>query len=195
MNPSECPNRDWGLYYNNTYMLHAIEGVVQVISRDRSLYIRKGNGQWNPTDHNHLECLWPRGRAINVSGQALFIGRQARREARRSITMHHFSILWPGTSVSGMINDVQMNELCFPSEYPSMGYVLRAFKQGERRSVAVTASIILCSRTNGANVIFKGEDAGNIEFTPNQHIFTPRLDCPLSKRALFRLQKEGILCL
>jgi len=75
------------------------------------------------------------------------------------------------------------------------GYNL--ISQGAQLSVAVSRDFILfVTGTGRVNVICQGHFAGHILREKHSYVFTPSDELnPVCQRAMFKLQKEGLLCL
>jgi hypothetical protein len=201
MNPLNVPSRDFALYYNNTYMLHAKRGPVYVTARDGVLLARKNPSQnYRNTDPAMLECLFPIPRAINYRDGAVQIARRSTRSARRSATLAHYYVLWseyaPPDGIDG-INAGHMSLLLTPLLYPLMGTAFDMISQGGQRSVAVSKDFILSAEGVGAvNIRCHGRMVGEIIRESNGYRYEPLEADPLmSARTEFKLQKEGLLCL
>lgn len=195
MNPTEVEPSDYRLYYNNTYMLHDRHGVVHIQVEDyQFLYKRIGTEkayQWKLEEDTpqHLSCLWPSPRAINFESRALYIGRRARREARRSMTTNHYYVVWGRDSLRHRI----VKEFVHPSDYPNLSDAIDELASQARDSTAISKDIIL---TNTLEVIARGHNVGQLVEEHGQHVYAPSLALsPLCKRTAFKLGKEGILCL
>lgn len=199
MRPSDVPTRDWNLYYNHTIMNHEKMGVMQVIVSENALLGRKlDHDRWRPLDPELLSCLWPRACAINWNNQGLYVARRSRREARRSATLAHYYVAYG--NIRGSMHNTLLAYMCMPNEYPTVNFSYDAILGNSRESIAITPELILAPASKGCTVIYKMDTAGTLlksesAFDNASYIFTPSCqDSPASRRAAFRLQKEGILC-
>jgi len=198
MNPSDCPSRDWSLYYSGTYMLHATIGVVQVTVQHGVFQCRKHQGGvYRQADPTELTSIWPVARSVNFNNQAFYVGRRPRQEARRSATLRHYVSLWSEYPQESVGHEL-LRALCFPPEYPSLEFAMRALQQEEVNSIAITRDLILArSPTSVADyrVVCQGMEAGTLHTVDNGFSFEGSLNQhPAGKRALVKLQKEGIVC-
>ena len=196
MNPAETPRRDWRLYYQGTMMMHDTLGVVSINVEERNMYIRpigdKLRGDWKACDASLLTCLWPNPKAINWKCQGLYIGRRARREARRSFTSHHYYIAWGAGSPHNMIHTM-LPALLEVEDYPPLDIALEQLQSGQYTSVAISRDIIIGPELE---VIARGIEAGRLLLVEGEYRFDPELArSPLARRAAFKLAKEGVICL
>ena len=196
MNPSDCSRRDWRLYYNGTWMLHDVHGAVYVVVEDQTLYAHTG-GRPRQCAASHLSNLWPSPKAINHQGQGVYVGRRARREARRSFTVNHYYVLWPTNhrSAMGMSNSLSnslVRTFLNTTDYPNIYSSVRNITEGESRSAAISKDIIIA---NELEVIFRGVPLGKLEQDRDQCFFIPSsYNTTLAKRAILKLNKQGIIC-
>ncbi len=195
MNPDQVPSRDWGLYYNNTYMIHDEHGVVRVqANRSDGLHFRTGSSRpWTTCRPQHLTCVWPNARAINVDNGAIYVGRRALREARRSATLNHYFSMWTDSVEMG---HTVMKRLCFPPEYPSLAFAIEALQVGGYTSIAVSRDLILARVTRDRfRMICLGTAAAHVEPMPDGRLRVLDEDAVTAtdKRALYKLEKEGWL--
>lgn len=194
MNPVDASPRDYRLYYNQSYMLHDKHGVVYVQVGDGSTLLCKKIGEvrtsrWIPCSPETLTYLWPEPKAINFGSRGLYIGRRARREARRSATVGHYYVAWG----SDMLGHTMMKEFIFPSDYPSLEEAIDKLNNREWDSAAINRDIII---TDTLGVVTRGHNVGQMITERGQYAYCPTLaDSPLCKRTAFKLGKEGILCL
>jgi hypothetical protein len=192
MNPSDVHARDWSLYYNGTYMLHAEKGVVNVRVSDAGLQYKKHNSPWKKVSPEMLSCLWPQARSINVYNQGVHVGRSPRREARRSATLGHYFLQWSGEGLC--MDGVIMRELCFPKEYPSLEYALKALREEEFPSIAISPDLILQGNGTKVQMICSGFEAGFAEVRDDRLLPVPdEYPSPTLKRAIFKLEKGGYI--
>lgn len=195
MNPATVPARDWGLYYNNTYMLHEKYGVVRVqANRSDGLHMRvNASKPWTSTRPELLTCVWPNARAVNVDTRAIYVGRRALREARRSATLNHYYGMW--TDGVDMGHTV-MKKLCFPPEYPSMQFAVDALNNGGYSSIAVSRDLILFRiDQNRFRLICLGTPSATVEPTDcgRLRMLEDEVITAADKRAIYKLEKEGWL--
>lgn len=90
-----------------------------------------------------------------------------------------------------------MRQLHTPGPCPSMREGYDLIYQGAQRSVAISRDFILfVTGTGRVNVICQGKPTGHIVRETHGYEFVPadELD-PFCHRAMFKLQKEGLLCL
>ena len=199
MNPAHVPPSDYGLYYNNTFMLHEERGVVEVLSSGGILNtrsIRRG-GEWHEAEAEDLSCVWPANRAINLTRSAIYVARRPVRSARRSFTSEHYYIAWQfGTLTSNGLHRTTIDKLISPTEYPTLAKARSLLDTGSMSSVAISKDLILYpSKKEGYTVVCSGEVAGTLEPDTIGFIFTSEIEAsPAAKRAAFKLQKEGFLC-
>lgn len=192
MNPANCPRRDWSLYYNHTYMLHNEQGVVFImVGDDGNLFYRKTRNKWTKCDPEAVECLWPSPRALNYgNGRAIYIGRRGVRSARRSA---HSDAYYPVWTDGLRLDRVLMNHLCFPPEYPSLDFALKAIIGREWSSVAISRDLLLANlRKDTFEVICCGQYAGAAQAEDGRvRMVEPEVITGAYKRACFKLAKEG----
>jgi hypothetical protein len=193
MKPIDTPPRDWGLYFNGTWMLHKEHGVVYVRASREYLECETDSLQYR-CDPRDLSPLWPAPKAVNIrrSSRACYVGRTSVREARRSATNHHYFIAWGRGSG---ITRRHMIELVCNDRYPSIDLALHRLTRAERpwASIAVSRDFILNKRRNGSlEVIFRAQQA--FPCTISEGHIEPKGGPigPLQKRALAKLQKEGL---
>ncbi len=199
MNPSECGNADWPLYYTGCYMVHRTRGLVTVSCDADQFAAATPGGRYSLCKSEDLSCVWPGARSINISGIALYIGRMARRQARRSATSGHYRVFWRG---DGGLDDhgpgvshKMMQLLYEPEAYPQFSEALSLMK-GKVGSVAVSRDLILQQYPSGDyGVIFQGIGAGLLREQFGRYDFIPDVcDSPIARRVQFKLEKEGLLC-
>lgn len=198
MNPTQCKERDWGLYYTGTYMLHETMGVVNVSASTGTFRARKtSEHMWRQVTPESLSCIWPKGRSINIYGQGIYVGRRGRQQAKRSATTSHYVTLWSEHEARSVTEET-LRQLCFPAEYPSLEFAMRSLQQEECSSIAITRDLILCRspvNVGEYKVICQGLPAGILKTEEEGYSFKGTLnDHPAGKRALVKLQKEGIVC-
>jgi len=196
MRPSEVPARDWHLYFNGTIMRHDEHGIVNVQVSEQHIYWKRvGRQSWIPAEPGTLSCVWPTCGAVNYDGRAMFVGRRSRREARRSASMNHYYIGWDGTATeSGTINGRLLRYLCYPDPYPSFEFSVEALRTGARHSVAVTPELIMLPHSEGVAIVYKSDSAGVLKIGEENEFIPTVNGSPASRRAIFRLRKEGWLC-
>lgn len=199
MNPADVAARDWHLYFNGTWMLHEKLGVVRVSVDGHQLYARKGGSIGKCVEPEELTSLWPMPRAINYADQGVYVGRRARREARRSATQNHYFIMWQEGHFC--LDTKMMRQLCFPDEYPSLEWCRKALNTQEVNSVAWTPELILSSTTvpDRYGLVCKGFEAGIVEYNEDEGSFIPVVEdgeivSQAMRRAMFKLDKGGYLC-
>ena len=196
MNPTDCSSHDWRLYFNHTIMVHEVKGLVEVQVTDLNLHSKKisGDSRWTPTAPNLIRAVWPLPGAINWEERALYIGRRARRQAHQSATTNHYYQIWTGHSglLSIAINKRMLVALLEPSYLPVDEAVL-SIHDGDRHSVAISRDLIINSTLS---IIYKGHSVGQLLEQDGTYLFeATMLRDPRAKRAAFKLQKEGVLCL
>jgi hypothetical protein len=198
MNPTQALENDWGMYYNGTFMKY--DGVLMQVAcggfdHEREVYRQGLHGRTGPRtvykqlDPALLECWWPRAGAYNIGRAAVYIGRQAYRNMKKSARMpDHYRIMW---------GDQRLRDKCLwtmakgpnPIEYRT---AIREVMNGERQAAAITADLILFRDGRNVQVVCRGEPAGTLK----GRIFTPLFaGTPAAKRTLIKLQKEGIPCI
>lgn len=198
MNPSECDPNDWALYYSGCYMVHRTLGLVTVSCDDNQFAACIPGGRYRLVEAGTLSCIWPGARSINLDDRAVYIGRMARRQARRSATAHHYRILWAsgiGEELGIGISHQMMHLLHEPVQYPTFKEAL-AQMNGNMSGVAVSRDLILQQHPGGTlGVIFQGIGAGLLREQFGRYDFIPDVcDSPLARRVQFKLEKEGLLC-
>jgi len=195
MNPETVSRTDWGLYFNNTYMLHEDHGVVKVrAGREYGFQVRTRIGaEWVTTTPDKLTCIWPTPRALNVGTRACFVGRRAVREARRSATAGHYFMRWHDGL--DMTHEV-MALLCHPPKYPTVDWAIDALRDGGYTSIAISRDLILSRRTKDSfRVISLGEPTCTVRPDDGSlWLMDTDIVSAADKRAVFKLEKEGWLC-
>ena len=168
---------------------------MQVQCDEDEMHIRAANNEWVACEPDLLDPIWPDGRAINLEGHAAYIGRRARREARRSATPHHYMVQW-SNRWSGITYGV-MDQLLSPPPYPMPEEAIRLLLDHTRQSIAVSRDLILVRHPNNVlGVICRGEPAGTLREGSGRYEFIPEIpESPVARRVQFKLQKEGVLCL
>jgi hypothetical protein len=196
MKPSECPARDWSLYYNGTYMWHPEHGVVgvQVNEEQDGFEVRHGR-TYSSVAADTLTPLWPEAQAINLPmyNTAAYIGRRARREARRSCTNHHYNVLWTlGRSL--VIDRSVMYLLAEPPELPTLPEAIEMLT-GDMSSVAISHDLIIYPQGDNMSLVCRGTEVGRLVLRDNVFSYEPEIpNSPLARRVQFKLDKESILC-
>ncbi len=202
MRPHETDAQDWYLYWDNTYMLHNTRGFCRV---SRACEDSGDDFEIRTIPENNvyavraetLNPLWITSGAINFNDQGMYIGRCARREARRSSTSHHYQILFGG---HGQVSGSQLFQLYQGEEYPNIRAALAkmALMPSTQRlcTVAISRDLIL-SRivASGCQIYWRGIAAGTIQEKDTSYEFLPDITgSPVARRVQFKLQKEGLLC-
>jgi len=198
MKPSECSPRDWPLYFQGTFMIHDTLGFVILSCDDESIQVRtEHRGNWHNSDPAALRPCWPNAGAINQTSTAHYVGRRARREARRSSTIHHYYWVWNSCSRPPALGFDVMKQLALPSSYPTAAEALADLSSGNVGARAISHDLILQRNPLGQiGVICRGFPSGEIQGESGGYEYIPDVsDSPVSKRVLFKLQKEGVLCL
>lgn len=200
MNPSECDPRDWALYYSGCYMVHRTLGLVTVSCDDNQFAACIPGSRYHTCEAADLSCVWPGARSINLDRRAVYVGRMARRQARRSATASHYRIVWASGVTGGDmgigISHQMMHLLYEPNQYPTFKEALAQMNGNNMSGVAVSRDLIFQQHPNGAlGVIFQGIGAGIVREQFGRHEFIPDVcDSPLARRVQFKLEKEGLLC-
>lgn len=191
MRPTEARRADWRLYYNNTWMRHEQDGFVFVQVPDDTLRGKGPGDRTNRTlDPELLSPCWVRPGAYNIGRTAIYLGRRARRSARRSMSTEHYHIKW-STNGSARISGKYIWGALAPEAYTPLREALAALTAGEATARAINREIILANGRDGIKVVLRGQIAGYIR----DNLFVP--DCeiaPLAKLARSRLAQEGVLC-
>lgn len=191
MNPVDALPRDYGLYYDNTFMWNT--------KRDRAVYVTLGEGgglreqltrqgRKLRVDPEDLKCWWPKSGAYNINGQGVYIARRARRNMKKS-PYDHYYVLYGDQRLPGNI----LWEVLKGQNQLGIGPAMEVLDKRLMRSVAVAHDLILLARAPGVyRVVYKGIEAGNIvdgAFRPTWN------DAPASKRVAVLLAEEGIECI
>jgi len=93
------------------------------------------------------------------------------------------------------MNNVLLRYICHPDEFPSFEFAMEALSTGARESVAITPELILLPDSKGFGVVYKTDAAGVLKPENEGFMFTPIIEgAPAARRAIFKLQKEGMLC-
>ena len=195
MKPNECNSRDWPLYFHNTYMMHDTIGLVLVSCDEGTMLVRDGGrSEYQSVESNTLSPVWPDARAINYRGHAAYVGRRARREARRSATTYHYPVVWSARWGSGLSFNM-FKELVNPSPYPPIAEALDNIATGELLSVAISRDIILNRFSSGEiGISFQGIEAGLLREENGRYSYMAEVSTsPIARRVHFKLQKEGVL--
>ena len=192
MRPIDCIPADWPLYYQHTFMLHNEHGLVNVTLDEEGRFNIRGEKKLHElVAPETLNPCWPQAGAINdlVHG-GLYVGRGARREARRSATIGHYPIMWP--AFPGVQANLHiMKALLSMQPYPTLEGAFKMVKI-QSHGVAITRDLII---TRHARLVYRGVLVGDIEAATDGYIFVPDVpDSPLARRVQFKLDKEGILC-
>ena len=195
MKPSECNPRDWNLYYHGTYMLHDELGIVSISIDGEEVWAQtNARGSNQVVEPHTVRPFWPDPRAINIGNGSMYVGRRARREARRSATIHHYYNAWGDTTSN--ISWLVFAELYAMTPYPAIEEALVSLRGLERTSVAVSRDLILVGTTTPIRILCRGAYVGELAESNGRYEFIPEIESsPIARRILFKLQKEGILCL
>lgn len=192
MNPEDALRDDWPMYYEGCWMLHIpTQRVVQItLERGGGFKYRLPAGDvWHNCEAEQLECWWPRAGSYNIGGQALFIGRRARRSMKKSAYDHYF-VSW-GRQHHGNI----LKLMAKGPNFVDMETAQRVIRKGITASVAISTDLIIAekNRKDGVyEIIYRGTLAG--ELRDNQ--FIPIFDgTPAAKRAELKLVQEGVRCI
>jgi hypothetical protein len=197
MNPSQVSKQDWPLYYNHSFMHHRDRGIVEVSTVDRRIYARNLDTTWTVVrDVAKLECIHPRGRTMNVGKSAVYIGRRATREARRSALRSSYYAHWRPPATGFTLNVKFMHQLCNEEEYPNLVEALRRLKLKTQLAVAITKDLIVLKRQKEYGLNCCGSECGTVTFVNGRLAVEPTLGDknPAYIRALYKLEKEGLLC-
>ncbi len=189
MRPIDCAPTDWPLYYQRTFMIHEDLGLVSVtVDDDYQLHAVSGSADRIVPPETLTPC-WPEAAAINTASYGgMYVGRGARREARRSATLGHYTVMYPERGL--MMDHRIMHELVNPKPYPTLGRAIEMLADTTR--VAFTRDLLL---TAGNRLVCRGVEVGVIEGSEDRYTFEPDvLDSPLARRVQFKLDKEGVLC-
>lgn len=197
MNPAQVNKQDWPLYYNHSFMHHKDRGVVEVSTVDRRLYARTLDVTWTIVrDVTKLECIHPRGRALNTGKSAVYIGRRATREARRSAVKSSYYAHWRPVNTAFTFSTKYMHQLCNEEEYPNLTEAKRRLKLKSQLAVAITRDLILVKTRGVYGLTCCGSECGTATFEGGRLKVEPTLGDknPAYTRALYKLEKEGLLC-
>lgn len=191
MRPTEARHHDWRLYYGNTWMRIEDGPVVFVQVMDDELHGKEATQRaMRRLDPATLHPIWVRPGAYNVGSTAVYIGRRARRSARRSMSTEHYHIKWSSNG-SARISGKYIWAALDPLPYTPLREALAALKSGEATARAVTRELIVAKAKRGVKVVLRGQVAGVLV----DDLFVPDSDiAPLAKLARTRLAQEGILC-
>ena len=181
---------DYRLYYHGTFMRHDELGPVSVSAEGGQLYVRAAcGGRRKVVEPKTLEPLWIRPGAYNVRGAAIYIGRRARRNARRSSCPDHYMVKWSG--IGARMSQGLMWSCLRPEAYLPYADAVEALENGIAQSVAISRDLILSNNGDGMAVILRGQMAGTIR----DGLFTaPYETSPLAKMARGKLSQEGVVC-
>jgi hypothetical protein len=141
----------------------------------------------NPAE---LSPVWARPGAYNVGSTAVYIGRKARRSARRSMSTEHYHVKWSSNG-SARINGKYLWNALMPEDYTPIGEAIQLIRTKAATARAINREIILANGRAGIKVVLRGQVAGHIRdnlFIPNNEM------APLAKLARSRLAQEGVLC-
>ena len=197
MKPNDCPQRDWPLYYNNTFMHHDEYGMVLVqVINDGTTFEVQYSDTYTTVEPSTLSPIWPVAQAINLTvyNTAVYIGRRARREARRSCTAHHYNILWSkGRSL--VIDRLIMRHMTEPQEKPNIPTALEMMLNG-MASVAISHDLIIYPAPGEElALVCRGTEVGRLVRKDDVIREQPDIEnSPLARRVQFKLDKEGLLC-
>lgn len=192
MKPSEARPEDWRLYYHGTFMHMLDVGPVLVSAGHGELTGRNERGGRVRVTPDALMPLWARPGAYNVGSTAVYVGRRARRSARRSMSHEHYHIKWSSNGSARMSNKYLWAALT-PQQYPSYDEAITELRQGDSAARAISRELILARGRDGKRikVVLRGQVAGYIE----NDLFVPNCEtAPLAKLARGRLAAEGVLC-
>lgn len=192
MNPCDALPGDWNMYYDGCYMWHTKLDKAVLVSCDDGLlqHYDKKTEVYIKAEPDELICWWPRSGAYNTGGQAIFVGRRARRSMRKSAYDHYFC-QWG--------NDRGHNVLRLMAEGPNFLTYQAARECLNKRVMecaAISADLILArnraDERDYFDVIYRGTLAGELK----EEQFIPYFNgTPAAKRAELKLVQEGVRCI
>ena len=195
MNPVDARPEDWNMYYSGAWMYHnKIKRIVYVevgqLAANRFSYQLPAGEIWHDAEPEELQSWWPRAGSYNVGNGAVFIGRRARRSMRKSATNDHYFIQWGGRGVS------PCKIMATNSEFIKYDAAVEVLNKKVSKSAAICQDVILSKKEgqgkNVFDVIYRGTGAGVLD----NNRFIPTFEgTPASKRAEYRLVKEGVPCI
>lgn len=197
MNPQDAPNADWRMYYNNTWMIHKKHGpchvqvrmneetgesFFQVVTTEEKTYKR--------INSKDLSLFFPLVGSFNVGGSALYLGRRAQRQMRKSASYPDtYYITWG----SRRPNQLKLLKQVVSPEYSSLESALEQVSNGTP-SVAISRNWIIAQKTSTLfNLIYKGTSIGTMSMFTGKVKLNARSVFPES-RIKAALRKEGIRC-
>lgn len=192
MNPVDALARDYNMYYNGTWMKHKPTGRivnVQVGEGYQFSYQLPAGVKWHETKPEELECWWPRSGSYNIGEGAVFIGRRARRNMKKSAYDHYY-VSW------GYYRESPLKIMAQNSKYLKFDDAVKCLNSGVSRSVAISKDIILSKPAGQPDdkftVVYRGTEAGSLE---NNQFIPIYEGTPAAKRAELKLVQEGIQCI
>jgi len=190
MNPQDALPQDYPMYYNGCWMEHSELGIGRISVVGTRMYIDTNYGKTDPVcvKAKDLSCWWPRPGAFNGKKEAIYVGRRAHRNMRKSAMPNdHYFLKWGSPyavdmmlALAGGRNEITIEE------------AIERFKAGKMISAAVSRDIIIYPQDDSEDVyvvVFRGNEVGVLE----NGYFTPLFSSnPIDARALRQL--EGVLC-
>lgn len=188
MTPSEAPRRDWGLYYNETFMLYEGKVVnVQVHQNERAetQILMRTPERWAPCDINKLSLYFPRAGSYNTDDHgAVYVGKRAARTMRKSACRHYYFTKWGTAGLSAALRAAHL------PVYPTLQGGFDGLRRNRATSFALCRDIII-SVEEECRVIFRGQYAGTIK--DNKLTLSNDYDT-VSKFITRKLIQEGVQC-
>jgi len=170
--------------------MHDTYGFVLVSLDEENRFHVRAPKVYERVDPNTLTPCWPLPAAVNTDAyNGVYVGRGARREARRSCTGGHYTVLWP--EYPRMTPDQSiLTELANPRSYPTLDMAIAQLDG--KLGVAFTQDMIIATNLC---LVYRGTEIGVLEKVANGYIFVPDVpQSPLARRVQFKLDKEGVLC-
>jgi len=196
MNPADAPMQDWRMYYNNTWMIHERYGacLVSVLQDDETgenfFKVTNTLGKnWNRINSNHLKLFFPPVGSYNVGTSAIYLGRRAQRQMRKSACYPDtYYVAWGGRPSSTRI----LKSVVSPV-YPSVDEALPQLCDGTRRATAISRNWILAPLSKEqVSLIYKGVDVGTM--TDKMRVELKSTTILPHDRLLRSLELEGVRC-
>lgn len=187
MKPSEALRRDWGLYFDSTWML--VDGVVQFVRLiGQDLHASQEHDQEGGLlDPEAPEVWFPRAGAYNSAGRAVYIGRRARRCMKKSASYDHYYNQW-GRAIQGggMLWTMAKGRNLLPWNAAKL-----IMDSDGMTSCAVGPHLIMQLNRDGYGVVYRGLEIGVLK----GHTVWPIVDNhPLNERAISAMNERNIQC-
>lgn len=189
MRPLDSLPRDYSLYYSDTWMRVGkdIMHIHATVGGDLKGKLRTDRN-FKRIDPAHADIWFPRAGAYNGLGGALYIGRAARRNMKKSANYEHYFIVW-GLKL-GPID--MMWTLAAGPNLLRWTSAKDALDNKAMSSVAISPTIIISQAVDeGYPVIFRGTMVGTLigkKFVPHVE------DHPMNDTFIDELREGGIEC-